>query len=239
MRVFPAIDLINQQCVRLKQGDYNVQTIYGNPVEMANEWVKEGASFLHIVDLDAIKGDYSKNFGVIKQMIEEVSIPVQVGGGVRNIERINELLDIGVDRVILGTVAVKDPDFVKDVVERFGGEKIIVSVDARNGYVATDGWIEISNLKAIEFAYKLQKAGIQSIVYTDIAKDGMLQGPNLEALFQMNNLTELEVIASGGVTSIEDIRELSKANIYGAIVGKALYEGKISLLEIMKEPSIC
>ncbi|NIK11971.1 1-(5-phosphoribosyl)-5-[(5-phosphoribosylamino)methylideneamino]imidazole-4-carboxamide isomerase [Alkalibacillus almallahensis] len=239
MRIFPAIDLRNGQCVRLKQGDYNDETVYGDPIEMAEQWERDGASYLHLVDLDAAKGDPSENGQVIEQIVSHVNIPVQVGGGVRDLERIQTLLDKGVTRVILGTAAVKDPAFAKEAAAQFGGDRVVVSIDARDGYVATDGWIETSELEAVDFAVQMQSYGIKTIVYTDIAKDGMLQGPNIDALYEMNEATSLNVIASGGVTSLKDIRALNDVKLYGAIVGKALYENKVNLAAIMKEPSTC
>lgn len=234
MEIFPAIDIRNQQSVRLLQGDYNQETQYGDPIEMAKRWVREGATYLHIVDLDAAKGNPSNNLEVIQKIVQEVDVPIQVGGGIRSIERIKELLDIGVNRVILGTAAVKEPDFVKQSVEQFG-EQVVVSIDARDGYVATDGWTETSSLRALDFVKELKSAGVQTIVYTDISKDGMLQGPNLQELNYMNDATSIDVIASGGVTSIDDIQALSGMGIYGAIIGKALYEGKIDLKAVMEE----
>ncbi|MFD2639780.1 1-(5-phosphoribosyl)-5-[(5-phosphoribosylamino)methylideneamino]imidazole-4-carboxamide isomerase [Piscibacillus salipiscarius] len=234
MNIFPAIDIRNQQSVRLLQGDYDQETQYGNPVEMARRWVNEGATYLHIVDLDAAKGNPSNNLEVIKQIVQEVEVPIQVGGGIRTDARIVELLEIGVKRVILGTAAVKEPDFVKRSVEHFG-EQVVVSVDARDGYVATDGWTETSTLRALDFVKELEGAGVQTIVYTDISKDGMLQGPNLQELNYMNDATSIDVIASGGVTSMDDIQALSGMGIYGAIIGKALYEGRIDLKAVMEE----
>ncbi|MET3683930.1 phosphoribosylformimino-5-aminoimidazole carboxamide ribotide isomerase [Alkalibacillus flavidus] len=239
MRIFPAIDLRNKQCVRLKQGDYNDETVYGDPLEMARQWEDAGASYLHLVDLDAAKGDPSENVGVIETIANHVSIPVQVGGGVRDLDRIQSLLDAGVERVILGTAAVKDPTFARDAVKQFGSKRIVVSIDAREGYVATDGWLETSDLEAVDFATQMQSYGVKTIVYTDIAKDGMLKGPNVDALYEMNEATALNVIASGGVSSLKDIRALSDIKLYGAIVGKALYENKVTLEAIMKESSTC
>ncbi|SEQ95846.1 1-(5-phosphoribosyl)-5-[(5-phosphoribosylamino)methylideneamino]imidazole-4-carboxamide isomerase [Piscibacillus halophilus] len=236
MNIFPAIDIRNQQSVRLLQGDYNQETYYGNPIDMAKRWVNEGARYLHIVDLDAAKGDPSNNLEVIQQIVEEVEVPVQVGGGIRSENRIKELLEVGVERVILGTAAVKEPEFVRDSVERFG-HRVVVSIDARDGYVATDGWTETSSLRALDFVKKLEDAGVQTIVYTDISKDGMLQGPNLQELNYMNDATSIDVIASGGVTSIDDIQALSGMGIYGSIIGKALYEGEIDLKAVMEEVS--
>ncbi|RPF57064.1 1-(5-phosphoribosyl)-5-[(5-phosphoribosylamino)methylideneamino]imidazole-4-carboxamide isomerase [Aquisalibacillus elongatus] len=234
MNIFPAIDIRNQQSVRLLQGDYDQETQYGNPVEMAKRWIREGATYLHIVDLDAAKGDSSNNLKVIQTIADEVDVPIQVGGGIRSEERIKALLDIGVERVILGTAAVKEPDFVKRSVAKFGSQ-VVVSIDARDGYVATDGWMETSTLRALDFVKELESAGVQTIVYTDISKDGMLQGPNLSELNYMNDATSIDVIASGGVTSLDDIQALSGMGIYGAIIGKALYEGKIDLKAVMEE----
>ncbi|MBU6079712.1 MULTISPECIES: 1-(5-phosphoribosyl)-5-[(5-phosphoribosylamino)methylideneamino]imidazole-4-carboxamide isomerase [Allobacillus] len=233
MNIYPAIDIKDQQCVRLIQGDYNQQTEYGDPVLMAKKWKEEGAKYLHLVDLDAAKGDPSNNLRVIQKIIDETGLPVQVGGGVRSIGRIKELLKMGVSRVILGTAAVKDPEFLQEAAVQFG-EQIVVSIDARNGYVATDGWLETSEVDAIEFLKTLEKVGVKTVVYTDIFKDGMLQGPNLQELNRMNTVNNLQVIASGGVSSVKDIEQLKEMNIYGAIVGKAIYEGKVNLKKVME-----
>ncbi|WP_188207818.1 1-(5-phosphoribosyl)-5-[(5-phosphoribosylamino)methylideneamino]imidazole-4-carboxamide isomerase [Alkalibacillus aidingensis] len=238
MRIFPAIDIRNRQCVRLRQGNYNEQTTYGDPIEMAKRWVEQGANYLHLVDLDAAKGDPSNNLSIIQSIIREVPVPVQVGGGIRSLERVTQLLDLGVERVILGTAAVKNPELVKQAVEMYG-EAIVVSIDARDGLVATDGWLETSEVQAIDFAKRLDSVGVKTIVYTDISRDGMLEGPNIEALNEMNHQTHLQVIASGGMSSMEDVRKLSDSEIYGAIIGKALYEETINLVDVMKEPTTC
>ncbi|PKR77036.1 1-(5-phosphoribosyl)-5-((5-phosphoribosylamino)methylideneamino)imidazole-4-carboxamide isomerase [Halalkalibacillus sediminis] len=234
MNIYPAIDIRDQQCVRLIQGDYNQQTDYGNPVHMAQKWKEEGAEYLHLVDLDAAKGDPSNNLTIIKEIVKQTRLPVQVGGGVRSIERIEQLLNIGVSRVILGTAAVKDPDFLKEAVNQYG-DQVVVSIDARNGYVATDGWIETSEVDAVDFLKTLDQVGVATIVYTDISKDGMLQGPNFEELKRIDSVNDIQVIASGGVSSEEDIEQLREMNIYGAIVGKAIYEGKVDLKKVMEE----
>lgn len=234
MILFPAIDIRDGKAVRLIQGDYDKQTTYGDPVEMAKKWVSYGAEYLHIVDLDGALVGQTKNLETIEKILQEIDIPVQVGGGIRNIERIESLLNIGVSRVILGSAALKDEQFLDEAVAKFG-EKIAVSIDAKNGYVATDGWTKTSDVKAIDFAKKLQKKGVKTIIYTDIAKDGMLQGPNFAELEKMNRETTMDVIASGGVTSIEDLKKLAEFNMYGAIIGKALYTGKINLQTALKE----
>lgn len=234
MILFPAIDIRDGKAVRLIQGDYDKQTTYGDPVEMAKKWVSYGAEYLHIVDLDGALVGQTKNLETIEKILREIDIPVQVGGGIRNIERIESLLNIGVSRVILGSAALKDEQFLDEAVAKFG-EKIAVSIDAKNGYVATDGWTKTSDVKAIDFAKKLQKKGVKTIIYTDIAKDGMLQGPNFAELEKMNRETTMDVIASGGVTSIEDLKKLAEFNMYGAIIGKALYTGKINLQTALKE----
>lgn len=234
MILFPAIDIRDGKAVRLIQGDYDKQTTYGNPVEMAKKWVSYGAEYLHIVDLDGALVGQTENLETVEKILREIDIPVQVGGGIRNIERIESLLSIGVSRVILGSAALKNEQFLDEAVAKFG-EKIAVSIDAKNGYVATDGWTKTSDVKAIDFAKKLQKKGVKTIIYTDIAKDGMLQGPNFAELEKMNRETTMDVIASGGVTSIEDLKKLAEFNMYGAIIGKALYTGKINLQTALKE----
>ncbi|WP_027964826.1 1-(5-phosphoribosyl)-5-[(5-phosphoribosylamino)methylideneamino]imidazole-4-carboxamide isomerase [Halalkalibacillus halophilus] len=234
MIIYPAIDLFDQQSVRLIQGDYDRQSSYGDPVKMAQKWVDKGATYLHLVDLNAAKGDTNNNMAVIADIIEAVDVPVQVGGGVRSIQRIEALLSLGVTRVILGTAAIKDPEFLKVAVERYA-EQVVISVDARDGYVATDGWKETSSKQASTFVKELEAIGVQTIVYTDISKDGMLAGPNLTELQDINTLSEIDVIASGGVTTLEDLRTLQANHLSGAIIGKALYEGKIDFESIVKE----
>ncbi|TFB21711.1 1-(5-phosphoribosyl)-5-[(5-phosphoribosylamino)methylideneamino]imidazole-4-carboxamide isomerase [Filobacillus milosensis] len=236
MNVFPAIDIRSQQSVRLLQGDYQQETQYGKPVEMAKRWVEQGAQYLHVVDLDAAKGDPTNNLEVIRQIVNVIDVPIQVGGGIRSKGRIKELLDLGVERVILGTAAVKEPNFVREIVQEYGA-RVVVSIDARDGFVATDGWTETSTVRALDFVKKLEGVGVKTIVYTDISKDGMLQGPNFHELKMMNDATSIDVIASGGVTSLEDIQALSGMKLYGAIIGKALYEGKIDLKQVMEEVS--
>lgn len=233
MIIFPAIDLLNEQCVRLKQGDYNQKEVFNsNPVEQAKSFEEQGAKFLHLIDLDGAKEGSQKNFEVIRKIREAINIPIQVGGGIRNEERIIKLLELGVDRVILGTIAIKNRDFLKEMLSKYGN-KIVVSVDAKEGKVATDGWLEDSGIDSIEFVKELIELGLKTLVYTDISKDGMMEGTNLDIYKKINEL-EIDLIASGGVSRMYDIEELLKMNTYGAIVGKAIYAGALSLKDIFK-----
>lgn len=201
MIIFPAIDILDGQCVRLIQGDYNQESVYSNsPVDMAKQWEEKGAEFIHIVDLDGAKSGNSTNKDIIQKIAQTVNIPVQVGGGIRSLEIIDTHIDNGVNRVIIGTAAIQDPDFLKAAVEKYG-DKIVVSLDARNGFIATDGWTDTSEVKALDLVKDLEKIGVKTIVYTDIAKDGMLQGPNLDEQQAINEATTIDVIASGGVTT--------------------------------------
>jgi phosphoribosylformimino-5-aminoimidazole carboxamide ribotide isomerase len=237
MILFPAIDIQNGKCVRLTQGDYNQETIYHeDPVEVAKSWVRSQAAFLHIVDLNGAKTGKSVNEEVIKEIAASVSIPVQVGGGIRSLEIIDTYLQAGVARVIIGTAAIKDKDFLKAATDRYQ-KKIAVSIDARDGYVATDGWTKDSSVKAIDLVKELEEIGVQTIVYTDILKDGMLQGPNFIELQAIDQATTMDVIASGGITTKHDIELLKEQEMYGAIIGKALYDGTLTFSELVKEDS--
>lgn len=227
MIIFPAIDLLDGKCVRLIQGDYNQETVYSDsPVAMAQEWEKKGAEYIHIVDLNGAKSGESVNKQTIIDIAENVSIPIQVGGGIRSIDTVTDYLENGVSRVIIGTAAIRDKQFLQKAVEKYG-EKIAVSIDARNGYVATDGWTDTSNVPALTLLEELEEIGVKTIVYTDIAKDGMLQGPNFDEQKLMNEATKMDVIASGGITTVDDVKNLRELNLYGAIIGKALYDGKL------------
>lgn len=229
MILFPAIDIRGGKCVRLIQGDYDRETVYNDsPSDMAKEWEKQGAEYIHVVDLDGAKTGDSLNKKAIRQITEAVQIPVQVGGGVRSMETIDSLIAIGVSRVILGTAAIQDPRFVEEAVAKYAG-KIAVSIDARNGFVATDGWTETTDVKAVKLLRWLEGIGVKTVVYTDIQKDGMLQGPNFDELYVINKASDMEIIASGGVSTYLDIVKLNMMNLYGAIIGKALYEGNLSL----------
>ncbi|MDY0406817.1 1-(5-phosphoribosyl)-5-[(5-phosphoribosylamino)methylideneamino]imidazole-4-carboxamide isomerase [Virgibacillus sp. 179-BFC.A HS] len=234
MIIFPAIDIRNGNCVRLTQGDYNQEKIYSDsPITMAEKWASLGASWIHIVDLDGAKTGLSKNAEVIKQIAKNSSVPVQVGGGIRSINVVRDYLDSGVSRVIIGTAAINDREFLREAVVAYG-EKIAVSIDARNGFVATDGWTDTSEIKALDLLEQLADIGVKTVVYTDILKDGMLKGPNFAELDAVNQAANVQVIASGGVSTIADIEKLSAMNMYGTIVGKALYDGKLSLETVLE-----
>jgi len=234
MIIFPAIDLRNGNAVRLTQGDYNKEKVYSNsPAVVAGQWESKGAKYLHMVDLDGAKTGVSKNESFIKEIAGQANIPVQVGGGIRSLEVVEKYLSAGVARTIIGTAAITDFGFLKEAVSQYG-EKIAVSIDARNGYVATDGWTKDSTTKAIDLVKELEEIGLQTIVYTDILKDGMLKGPNFEELQTINEATSMDVIASGGISSKEDIEKLKSLNLYGAIVGKALYDGRLELEDILE-----
>ncbi len=228
MILFPAIDIRNGKCVRLVQGDYNKEKIYSDsPAETAKRWIDKGAEYLHIVDLDGARTGNSANRSVIKLIAKQTNVPIQVGGGIRQMDIIEEYIQAGVSRVIIGTAAINDPSFLKKAVDRFG-KKIAVSLDARGGYVATDGWTDTSSVKALDLVKELEKVGVETIVYTDILKDGMLEGPNFEELDAMNRATDIDVIASGGVSTKADVEKLRESDMYGAIIGKALYDGTLS-----------
>lgn len=238
MILFPAIDIRDGKCVRLIQGDYGKQQTYGDPVEMAKKWEEAGAKFLHIVDLDGALVGETKNLSAIQLILETIHIPIQLGGGIRSLEKVERLMEMGVSRVILGSAALRDEQFLDEALETYGSA-IAVSIDAKNGFVATDGWTKTSEVEALAFAKKLEEKGCQTIVYTDIAKDGMLSGPNFSELEKINWETTMDVIASGGVSSLEDLRKLKALNMYGAIIGKAIYTGKINLEQALKEVMIC
>ncbi|MDS9473035.1 1-(5-phosphoribosyl)-5-[(5-phosphoribosylamino)methylideneamino]imidazole-4-carboxamide isomerase [Sporosarcina pasteurii] len=232
MILFPAIDIRNGKCVRLIQGDYDQEIIYGDsPTEMALLWEKQGAEYIHIVDLDGAKTGESPNQLAIQNIAKAVSVPIQVGGGIRSMEIIDEHIASGVSRVIIGTAAITNRPFLEEAVQKYG-DKIAVSIDARNGFVATDGWTETTDKKALDLLQELEVIGVKTVVYTDIFKDGMMQGPNFQELQAINKASAVDVIASGGVTTEEDIQQLEGMNLYGAIIGKALYEGTLSLQQL-------
>lgn len=235
MIIFPAIDILDGNCVRLIQGDYNQEKVYGNsPVDMAKKWESLGGEFIHIVDLNGAKSGESVNKEVIRTIAETVSVPVQVGGGIRSLDVIDGYINSGVSRVIIGTAAITDKDFLQKAINTYG-DKIAVSVDARGGYVATDGWTDTSDVKAIDLVKELEAIGVRTIVYTDIAKDGMLQGPNFEEQQAIHEATKMDVIASGGVTTADDVTKLRELGLYGAIIGKALYDGKLDFTDVVGE----
>ncbi|AFZ32653.1 1-(5-phosphoribosyl)-5-((5-phosphoribosylamino)methylideneamino) imidazole-4-carboxamide isomerase [Gloeocapsa sp. PCC 7428] len=232
MEVIPAIDLLAGKCVRLYQGDYARSQVFNdNPADVAQQWVEQGATRLHVVDLDGAKQGKVVNLAAIEAITAAVSVPIQVGGGLRDSTSVAQLLDLGVQRVILGTVAVEQPQLVADLCQEFPGQ-IVVGIDARNGKVATRGWLETSEVLATQLATQMQELGAAAIIYTDIHRDGTLSGPNLEALRELATEISIPVIASGGVSSVTDLLSLlalEPLGVIGAIVGRALYTGDISL----------
>ena len=235
MLVIPAIDLHRGRCVRLYQGDPERETVYGNnPVEVARQWEQLGAKILHLVDLDGAFTGHSKNAKVICSIGEEVHIPLQLGGGIRSGEAVEKAISAGVSRVILGTIAIEQPELAQKIVDEFG-ERIMVGIDARNGMVAIKGWTESSVVKTIELALRIEQWGIKEIIYTDIQKDGTMQGPDLAGLEDLLQNTSLQVIMSGGISSIEDLVSLKpySSRVNGVIIGKALYSNQLTLPDAM------
>ncbi|WP_206098305.1 1-(5-phosphoribosyl)-5-[(5-phosphoribosylamino)methylideneamino]imidazole-4-carboxamide isomerase [Paenibacillus ihbetae] len=232
--IYPAIDIRGGKCVRLVQGDYNQETVYNdNPLEVAKSWESQGGSFIHLVDLDGAKAGHPVNDEIIGSIASSVNVPVQVGGGLRTLADVERLLGLGVSRVIIGTAAIEDRVFTEEVLGRYG-DKVAIGIDARNGYVATRGWLETSEVQAEVLAKELAAKGAETFIFTDISRDGMMQGPNVEAIVALAKASGRSVIASGGVTRLEDLLALSahrEDGVGGAIVGKALYTGHIDLAE--------
>jgi phosphoribosylformimino-5-aminoimidazole carboxamide ribotide isomerase len=233
MIILPAIDLLDRQVVRLRQGKLEEKTVYSDdPLAFAKRWEEEGGDFLHVVDLNAAFTGKPENFEIVEKLVDALDIPVEVGGGIRDFETAAQFINAGVARVVIGTRAVESPDLLKALINRFGGEKIAVGVDAKSGHVAVKGWTEVTSFDAIEFIRSVEKMGVQTIIFTDIATDGTLEGPNFEALERVLNSTDCQVIASGGVAEIEHIRQLARLpGLYGAIIGKALYDETVDLRE--------
>lgn len=238
MVIYPAIDLRRGRCVRLRQGRPEDETVFGHdPVAMARHWVHEGATWLHIVNLDGAFGQASSNVSVLREIIAAVDVSVQFGGGLRDRASIEKALSLGVQRIILGTAAVREPELVAAAVERFGAERVAVGIDTREGLVAVRGWRDLSSMTALELALRMKDLGVIHIVHTDIACDGMLSGVNVEASAELAQLTGLQIIASGGVSSLDDIRRLKMVEpqgVEGVIIGQALYMGAITLSEAIR-----
>jgi phosphoribosylformimino-5-aminoimidazole carboxamide ribotide isomerase len=233
MQIYPAIDLRSGQCVRLRQGDYQQETVFGaDPSAMARRWVADGATFLHIVDLDGAKAGQPVNEGSIRAIVQAGGVPCQLGGGLRTEEHIAKVLGWGVSRIVIGTKALQSPTWLEQMCGNFPG-KIVLGIDAKGGRVATQGWLEVSDVSALDLAKRFQHLPLAAIVYTDISRDGMLQGVNAEAMAEMVGATRLPVIASGGVTTLDDIRRLAAVPVAGCIVGRALYEGRLTLKDIL------
>lgn len=233
MKLFPATDIIGKKAVRLVKGDYEKMTVYGDPLEIALGFKKAGAEYLHAVDLEGAKDGNTPNFETVKSLIDNSGLLVEIGGGIRTIETVEKYLDAGAFRVILGTAAVKDRTFLETSVKRFG-DKIAVGVDIKDGYVAIKGWTELSELDAFTFCKYLESIGVKTVICTDISKDGLLSGTNIELYNSLGEAFSLDLVASGGITTISELEKLSEMGIYGAILGKALYEGRIDLSEAVK-----
>lgn len=234
--IYPAIDMRGGKCVRLLQGDYNKETIYGdNPFDMAQTFADDGAEWIHMVDLDGAKGGKQVNDRFVIEAAAKLSnVNIQIGGGIRSEQDILHYLENGVDRIIIGSIAVSKPEFAIEMIKKYG-KQIALGIDAKNGYVATHGWLDTSEVKAVELAKRFAEAGAQTFIFTDIATDGTLSGPNISAVCELAEVTGKKTIASGGVSSIKDLRVLALAKgISGAIVGKALYEQKFTLKEALQ-----
>lgn len=229
MNILPAIDLLGGKAVRLVKGDYDKVTVYSDtPLKVAKYFEEQGARFLHIVDLDGAREGTTANFDTIRTIVENTSLSVEVGGGIRDLERVKRYVDLGVDRIILGTAALEDEAFLKEALALYG-EKIVVGVDIRDGMVAVKGWREISDVSCFDFCEKLERLGVKTVICTDISKDGMMAGTNVDLYRELSEKFNIRLIASGGVSTLEDIEGLAKMKLFGAIVGKAIYTGAVSL----------
>ncbi|QDT68926.1 1-(5-phosphoribosyl)-5-[(5-phosphoribosylamino)methylideneamino] imidazole-4-carboxamide isomerase [Planctomycetes bacterium MalM25] len=240
MEIWPAIDLRGGMCVRLRQGDYEQETVFNKePATVARQFAEAGARCLHVVDLDGAREGAPVNLPAVEEILDALNgydggFRVELGGGIRDEQSIAELLDFGLDRLVVGTSAIKQTDWFEAIVERFPN-RLVLGVDARDGLVATDGWLETSQTSAVELAGRFADKPLSAIVYTDIATDGMMQGPNVAAMAEMQRaMGKVPVVASGGVTTIEDVRALKEAGLAAAIIGRALYEGTIQLPEALK-----
>jgi phosphoribosylformimino-5-aminoimidazole carboxamide ribotide isomerase len=233
MQVWPAIDLRGGKCVRLQQGDYRRETVFGDdPAAMARHWVDQGAACLHLVDLDGARDGWPANLPAVRAILASVSVPCELGGGIRDEETIGSLVELGVNRLVVGTRALKEPDWFRDMCRRFP-ERLVLGIDARGGRVATDGWLETSSVAATELARRFADLPLAALIYTDIAADGMLAGPNFDSIAEMQRTVDLPVIASGGVTRTDDVARLARDGVAGCIIGRALYEGTLKLADAL------
>lgn len=237
MQIYPAIDLRDGKCVRLKQGDYAQETVFGaDPAAMAQRWVADGATYLHLVDLDGAKDGRPVNIRAIRAICKAVNVPCQLGGGLRSEDDIKDALSLGVARVIVGTKALQSPKWLAQMTQQFPG-RIVLGIDAKDGKVATKGWLDVSEMGALELARQCARPLLSAIIYTDISRDGMMQGANVQAMSEMAAAVPLPVIASGGVTTMEDVKKLQDAGMAGCIIGRALYEGQLNLREVVAQVS--
>lgn len=235
MQIWPAIDLLGGKCVRLQQGDYQRETVFADdPTEMAAKWKDAGTKYLHLVDLDGAKDGSQVNGEVIRRIVQETGLICQVGGGVRDEDTVARLLDLGLARVIVGTRALRDPEWFAQMADKHP-QQLVLGIDARDGMVATDGWLETSTTPAVELAQQIagMTDNVAAIVYTDIARDGMLSGPNFQQLSEMQAATKTPVVASGGVTTLGDIVKLATMNTHAAIIGRAIYDGNLELTDVL------
>ena len=229
MIIFPAIDIKDGNCVRLIKGDFaTVHKVFESPVKAAEQFVNAGAEWLHMVDLDGAKTGATVNRETILDVVKHTKLRVELGGGIRDINTVDDYINNGISRVILGSAALKNPDFVKEAITRYS-DKIAVGIDALDGFVATEGWIESSKVNYIEFAKKMEQIGVKCIIFTDISRDGTLQGPAIDGLYKLKEAVSCNIIASGGIKDIQNIRDLLSLNIYGAICGKSIYSGTLDL----------
>lgn len=229
MEIIPAVDIKDGKCVRLTQGDYNKEKIYNNsPLSAANYWIKKGAKSLHLVDLDGAKDGKTENFKEIKEITDKVEVPIQLGGGIRNFSDMKKYFALGIDKLIVSTIALEKKELLKKALDEFGSDKIIVSLDIKKGRIAVKGWLETADLSPEDFLENLIRLGVKNIIFTDISSDGMLDGPDLEMIEKLNR-KEIELIAAGGISTDDDLNKLNKLGIEKSVVGKALYEEKIKL----------
>jgi phosphoribosylformimino-5-aminoimidazole carboxamide ribotide isomerase len=234
MDIYPAVDIMDGKCVRLLQGEYALKTVYSdNPVQAALRWKEMGACWLHVVDLDGARKGVPQNSPIVIEIAEKTKMHMQLGGGIRNMETIEMYFNKGIERIVLGTSAVKNPKFLEDALNEYG-DRIAVGIDSKNGIVAADGWTDMSEFTAVALAKKVESLGARIIIYTDISKDGMLCGPNFSAIKEILEAVDLNVIASGGIRSLEDIERLKIMGVSGVIIGKALYTGDINLRDALK-----
>ena len=234
MKIFPAIDLYSGKAVRLFKGDYSKMTVYSeNPLEVARDFEQKGAEFIHLVDLEGAKDGTTPNFETVKSIAENTRLFTEIGGGIRSMETVEKYLGAGVDRVILGTAAVENQDFLNAAVNKYG-EKIAVGVDIKDGFVAVKGWTEASSYSCFDFCEKMRETGVKTLICTDISKDGAMQGTNRELYRELAEKFDIDIVASGGVSTLDDIKALKKLGLYGAIIGKAYYIGAIDLKEALE-----
>lgn len=234
MIILPAIDILGGMCVRLYKGEYNTaRQVAESPVETVKQFERDGAKYVHLVDLDGAKHGRDVNSELFFTLRKSVDSFIELGGGIRTIETVKKYINGGIDRVILGSAAVKNPDFLKRCVDEFG-EKIAVGIDAKDGFVSTSGWLETENVNYLDFAVEMQKVGVKNIIFTDISRDGTLEGPNLEMLEALSKRVDIDITASGGIRDISDIEGLNNAGLYGAICGRSIYDGTLNLKDALR-----